>query len=242
MVIVHPLKEWIGLYLLHTCSTDPVLFLTAEPAHNTSLLNTTHMKPRRNVTITSTEGLKRGVSLPQDQVFGLLWYRHFRRKGQRLSPVHHLPVRLLRRLRAERRVTCTQQKHQPSFRDFIKPVNQVVSISESVTYQHLVHDDTQAPPIAQLVVSILHEDLWSNVVGGSNCGECLRGSGATDSHLKMHLPMSRELLHEHYLTWAIWTGASALLHWWDVGGAQLGTKLCHVTVHQKGCRNIRIEM
>lgn len=32
MVVVHPLKERIGLDLLHACSADPVLLLTAEPA------------------------------------------------------------------------------------------------------------------------------------------------------------------------------------------------------------------
>lgn len=55
------------------------------------------------------------VLLPEDEVFGLLWYRHFWRKGERLSPVHHFPVCLLRRLRAERGITWKQQKHQQSF-------------------------------------------------------------------------------------------------------------------------------
>lgn len=44
-----------------------------------------------------------------------------------------------------------------------------------ITYQHLIHDDTQAPPITQLVVSILHKDLWGDVVWGSHCGESLTG-------------------------------------------------------------------
>lgn len=41
------------------------------------------------------------------------------------------------------------------------------------TYQHLVHDDPEAPPVAQLVVAVLHEDLWSDVVRGPHRGERL---------------------------------------------------------------------
>lgn len=41
------------------------------------------------------------------------------------------------------------------------------------TYQHLIHDDAQAPPITELVISILHEDLWCDVVWGPHGGECL---------------------------------------------------------------------
>lgn len=44
MVVVHPLKERIGLDLLHACSTDPVLLLTAEPAHNMCSLNIKHVQ------------------------------------------------------------------------------------------------------------------------------------------------------------------------------------------------------
>lgn len=35
VVVVHPLKERIGLDVLHAHSSDPVLLLAAEPAHNT---------------------------------------------------------------------------------------------------------------------------------------------------------------------------------------------------------------
>lgn len=41
MVVVHPLKEWIGLDLVHTCSTNPVLLLAAEPAQETCSLSVT---------------------------------------------------------------------------------------------------------------------------------------------------------------------------------------------------------
>lgn len=36
MVVVHPLKEWVGFDLLHTCCTNPVLLFTTEPAQNAS--------------------------------------------------------------------------------------------------------------------------------------------------------------------------------------------------------------
>lgn len=42
------------------------------------------------------------------------------------------------------------------------------------TYQHLVHDDTKAPPITELVVSVLHKDLWCDVIWGPHGGECLK--------------------------------------------------------------------
>lgn len=121
--------------------------------------------------------MNRGVFLPEDEVFGLLWYRHFWRKDQCLSPVHHFPVCLLRRLWAERRVTCRQgeQQTRPTFVNLVWNTWQWILFSyvPVITYQHLIHDDTKAPPIAELVVSILHEDLWSNVVWGPHCGESL---------------------------------------------------------------------
>lgn len=137
MVVVHPLKERIGLDLLHTCSTNPVLLLTAEPAHRMTSLSITHIKqvitnhsrcsvllvsfaPIVNMQNKSERGeMNGGVFLPEDEVFGLLWYRHFWWKDQRLSPVHHFPVRLLRRLWAEWRVTCRQRQEQPSFRPYL---------------------------------------------------------------------------------------------------------------------------
>ena len=36
----------------------------------------------------------------------------------------------------------------------------------TVTYQHFIHDDPQAPPVTELVVTVLHEDLGGDVVGG----------------------------------------------------------------------------
>lgn len=44
-----------------------------------------------------------------------------------------------------------------------------------LTDEHLVHDDPQGPPVAQLVVAGLHEDLGSDVVGRSHRGIGLRG-------------------------------------------------------------------
>ena len=42
-----------------------------------------------------------------------------------------------------------------------------------LTNEHLVHDDSEAPPVTELVVAGLHEDLWSDVVWGAHCGEGL---------------------------------------------------------------------
>lgn len=47
-----------------------------------------------------------------------------------------------------------------------------------LTDEHLIHDDTQGPPVAQLVVSSLHENLRGDVVGGPHGGISL---GVTDS-------------------------------------------------------------
>lgn len=113
--------------------------------------------------------------LPEDEVFGLLWYRHFWRENERLSPVHHFPVCLLRCLWAERRVTCTwQQDHHKHLAWSGLKLLRMIKVTVSYpTYQHLIHDDTKAPPITELVVSILHEDLWGDVVWGSHRGESL---------------------------------------------------------------------
>lgn len=46
-----------------------------------------------------------------------------------------------------------------------------------LTDEHFIHDDTQGPPVAQLVVSGLHEDLGGDVVGGPHGGISL---GVTD--------------------------------------------------------------
>lgn len=74
-------------------------------------------------------------------------------------------------------------KGKPSFRTHLTwPGLKLLKLSKMFhqvrvfTYQHLIHDDTQAPPIAELVVSILHEDLWSNIVRGSHSGESLAGT------------------------------------------------------------------
>ena len=42
MVVVHALKERIGLYLFDSYSPDPVLLLTAEPVHDMCSLNIIH--------------------------------------------------------------------------------------------------------------------------------------------------------------------------------------------------------
>lgn len=46
-----------------------------------------------------------------------------------------------------------------------------------LTDEHFIHDDTQGPPVAQLVVSGLHEDLGGDVVWGPHGGISL---GVTD--------------------------------------------------------------
>lgn len=50
-----------------------------------------------------------------------------------------------------------------------------------LTDEHFIHDDTQGPPVAQLVVSGLHEDLGGDVVGGPHSGISL---GVTDRQSK----------------------------------------------------------
>lgn len=79
--------------------------------------------------------------------------------------------------------TVRVAKGKPSFRPHLpwpglksRKVNMMFHQVCVFTYQHLIHDDTQAPPIAELVVSILHEDLWSNIVRGSHSGESLAGT------------------------------------------------------------------
>lgn len=44
-----------------------------------------------------------------------------------------------------------------------------------LTDEHFIHDDPQRPPVAQLVVSRLHEDLRSDVVRRAHRGIGLRG-------------------------------------------------------------------
>ena len=46
--------------------------------------------------------------------------------------------------------------------------------SHTLTHEHLIHDDPQRPIVTLVCVSSLHEDFWSNVVGSTNCRECLR--------------------------------------------------------------------
>lgn len=46
-----------------------------------------------------------------------------------------------------------------------------------LTNEHFIHDDSQRPPVAQLVVSSLHEDLRGDVVRGPHGGISL---GVTD--------------------------------------------------------------
>lgn len=50
------------------------------------------------------------------------------------------------------------------------------------TDQHLVHDHSQGPPVAELVIARLHEDFRSNVVWCSNCGISLQRSGLSNWH------------------------------------------------------------
>lgn len=118
---------------------------------------------------------RESVFLPENEVFGLLWNRHFWRKDQRFSPVHHFSVGFLRRLWAEWRVTCSSRQQPQRLRQRLKPEPATPDGHVLIfTYQHLVHDDTEAPPIAELVVSVLHKDLWGDVVWGPHGGECLK--------------------------------------------------------------------
>ena len=77
-----------------------------------------------------------------------------------------------------------------------------------ITDQHLIHDDSQAPPVAELVVSILHEDLWSDVVWCSHCGERLTGTTQSllwgDTVSKRLLVMNIEHLFLHLSSRVTW--------------------------------------
>lgn len=60
---------------------------------------------------------------PGYRVAGLLADGHLGREAQRLPPVHHLPVRFLRVLAAERRISCRRTEHNsgllPRLRQFV---------------------------------------------------------------------------------------------------------------------------
>lgn len=43
-----------------------------------------------------------------------------------------------------------------------------------LTNEHLIHDDPQRPPVTELVVPCLHENLWGDVVWCSHCGISLK--------------------------------------------------------------------
>lgn len=42
--------------------------------------------------------------------------------------------------------------------------------TDVLTYQHLIHDDPQGPPVAQLIVARLQEDFGGDVVRRAHCG------------------------------------------------------------------------
>ena len=74
---------------------------------------------------------------------------NFWRKHQRLLPISDFQISLPRGFTTERRIS----------------------------YQHLVHDDSQWPPITSLVISRrICKHLRSDVVRSTNCGECQRPS------------------------------------------------------------------
>lgn len=85
-----------------------------------------------------------GEYAPPDEVFGVATQLLVGWEMKMARPVDNLPVRIMGFLGAERR---------PSD-------------------QTLEHDGAQAPPVAAEVVALSAEDLWRNVVWGTDCGVC----------------------------------------------------------------------
>jgi hypothetical protein len=89
---------------------------------------------------------------------------HIVRDDQVMVPIDDLLIRLMRGLRAKRRIPNKAFKH----------------------------DRAQRPPITLVTVSLLQENLGSDIIGRSDGGVCLRTKGDKKEREKIKLPFRWE--------------------------------------------------
>ena len=68
-----------------------------------------------------------------------------------------------------------ENAQNPAQKRFEKTQTVWLLLMPCLTYQHLEHDDSKRPPVTGRIVPCLHENLRSNIIGGTHCRICLQG-------------------------------------------------------------------